>query len=112
MSADVFVYPGSGATTDTQLLKAQRAAQQAALAGPAAAAGDAGVHEQTFLNGPVPAAGVKTEDGAAHSSGLVSTLMLASEPVVSCLPHTLQRCAGITMSLSAYESRTSFVHAS
>lgn len=79
---DVFVYPGSGATTDTQLLKAQRASQQVApVASAAAAAADgdadaaaaaqpAGAPEQTVMNG------IKAEEGAAggsaaHSSGLV-----------------------------------------
>jgi hypothetical protein len=83
------VYPGSGATTDTQLLKAQRAAQQAALVAPAAAAGDAGAPvqpagtpEQTTLKGPVPAAGVKAEEGAALGTGLVRTLVLFCQPVV------------------------------
>lgn len=77
-AADVFVYPGSGATTDTQLLKAQRAAQQVAPVASAAADGDtgaaaqpAGAPEHTVMNG------IKTEEGAAggsaaHSSGLVS----------------------------------------
>lgn len=76
--ADVFVYPGSGATTDTQLLKAQRAAavqQPAQAAGHAAAADQvsgqpAGAPAATVMNGPV-AAGVKAEQGAANSSHLV-----------------------------------------
>jgi hypothetical protein len=86
--ADVFVYPGSGATTDTQLLKAQRAAQQAALKADAAA--DAGgTPEQAaaavaaapaaVMNGVAAAVGVKAESGAVdgaapQGSSLVSIL--------------------------------------
>jgi hypothetical protein len=76
--ADVFVYPGSGATTDTQLLRAQRAvaAQQTEQAVGQAAAADqvsgqpAGAPASTVMNGPV-AAGVKAEEGAANTSHLV-----------------------------------------
>jgi len=95
--ADVFVYPGSGATTDTQVLKTQRAAQQAAKAAQVAAAAAAaagGVREAegtstaatstapevqpagqpvaTLVNGPVAAAGDQGDEAQpSHSTDLV-----------------------------------------
>lgn len=94
---DVFVYPGSGATTDTQVLKTQRAAQQAAKAAQVAAAAAAaagGVREAegtstaatstapevqpagqpvaTLVNGPVAAAGDQGDEAQpSHSTDLV-----------------------------------------
>jgi hypothetical protein len=86
--ADIYVYPGSGATTDTLLLKAQCTAQQAALktdtaadAGgapeQAAAQPEAAAAPAAVMNGVAAAAGVKAEDGpvgdeAPKGSSLVS----------------------------------------